>query len=373
MRRIKTAADALTSINCRDIPSIQQSLLDWFDQHKRDLPWRKRRSPYWTWVSEIMLQQTQVAAVVPYFERWVRKYPNIAALAKAQESDVLKIWEGLGYYSRARNLLLGARQLVSTRAGRLPSSVSELRQVPGIGRYTAGAIASIAFNQPEPILDGNVTRVLCRLWDIKGDPRKSAQQRRLWAIARHLATHANAATVNESLMEFGALVCTVHNPRCGSCPLRRTCRAYTLGHVTQRPQMVRRTGSVAKRVHILIARRGRSEVLLHQRDRDTTPWATLWTFPYFESPSQAERLRQIRDWLREQLHCREAKLNLVAEGRYSVTRFRVSYAAVEVPMPASTHSSPLRDHKWVKASRLGELVMPAPHRRLATKLFHAMT
>ncbi len=370
---MKTAADALTSVDCRDIPSIQQSLLDWFDQHKRDLPWRKKRNPYWIWVSEIMLQQTQVATVIPYFERWVRQYPSIAALAKARESDVLKIWEGLGYYSRARNLLHGARQLVLSRDGRLPSSVSELRQIPGIGRYTAGAIASIAFNQPEPILDGNVTRVLCRLGDIKGDPRKPEQQRRLWSIARTLATHANAATINEGLMELGALVCTVHNPHCDSCPLRRTCRAYAHGHVMQRPQVMRRTGSISKRVHILVARRASAEVLLHERARDATPWANLWTFPTFEGRSAGERLGQVRDWLLEHLHCQPTKWGLVAKGQYSVTRFRVTYAAVEVRLPALTRTRPPQGYKWVKGSRLGELVMPAPHRRLAAELFEAGT
>ena len=344
---------------------FQQTLLDWFHASKRDLPWRRNRNPYLIWVSEVMLQQTQVATVVPYFERWIRKYPSVAALATAEESDVLKSWEGLGYYSRARNLMRGAQRVVADHGGKLPSTVGELLQIPGIGRYTAGAIASIAFGQPEPVLDGNVMRVLCRIWDIPGDPRKPLLQRRLWSMARQLATDTDAGHLNESLMELGALVCTPRTPKCPSCPLRRQCLAHKIGSVEQRPQIVRDEGGIRKQVQILIARRGVSRVLVHKRDRTMTPWANLWTFPYVEATTSGTRFAAIARWLRERLQLESASLAVVAEGKYSITRFNVAYTAVETSLPASSKLRLPDGYQWVNGKQLDGLAMPAPHRRLA--------
>ena len=347
------------------IRKFQQSLLDWFEVSKRDLPWRRNRNPYVIWVSEIMLQQTQVATVVPYFERWLQKYPSIAALAKARESDVLKAWEGLGYYSRARNLMRGAQRIMARHAGKLPSTVDELLQIPGIGRYTAGAIASLAFDRPEPALDGNVMRVLCRVWDIAGDPRRSPLQRRLWSMARQLATGTDTARLNEGLMELGALMCTPQTPKCSSCPLRRQCRAYEQGRVEQRPQIVRSPSGIRKQVQILIARRGASRVLVHKRDRTMTPWANLWTFPFFETRASGGRFAVIRKWLSEHFRLKSTPLAIVDEGKYSITRFSVAYAAVEATLNEFAKFQLPESYLWVNRKHLDELVMPAPHRRLA--------
>src|ERR1035437_6082269 len=246
---------------------IVPRLLAWFAQNARDLPWRRTRDPYAIWVSEVMLQQTQVKTVLPYWERWMRALPTIAALAKAKPHTLHKLWEGLGYYTRVRNLQRAARLIVEQHGGRFPNDFDALLALPGIGPYTAGAVCSIAFDQPQPILDGNVIRVLTRLCGIGGDPRERKTNARLWQLAKELVlraaetdartsasphashTRCDGATArrvtppasrpcsqfNQSLMELGALVCTPRQPRCGVCPIAKHCVAYQEDRVDQLP------------------------------------------------------------------------------------------------------------------------------------------
>ncbi len=357
------------SIRGFEIPKAQQSLLDWFGEHKRDLPWRKSRDPYLIWVSEIMLQQTQVSTVVPYFERWIRSYPNISALAIAAEDEVLKAWEGLGYYSRARNLMRGARHVMTNYAGRLPQNPHDLRQIPGVGRYTAGAIASIAFDLPEPVLDGNVMRVLCRLLDLEGDPRKPPLLEQLWSLARQLVTDTNAARLNESLMELGALVCTRQNPQCISCPLNRQCLALKHRRVQERPQAALRADELKREVQIVIARLEPSQVLVQRQDQRAAHWANLWTFPFLEATSQARRILRVRNWLTTQLNCATSAGSVVSEGKYSITRHRIEYVVLEVTVTLTPQTLLPPSYAWIDRSQLRELAMPAPHRRLANEHF----
>ena len=205
-------------------------LLRWATKNLRDLPWRvEPRDPYRVWVSEIMLQQTQVVTVIPYFRRFTERFPTVQALAAAPLDDVLKLWEGLGYYARARNLHRAARKVVAEFEGRLPDTVEELSQLPGIGRYTLGAIASIAFGRDAPVVDGNVKRVLCRVYAIRGDARRPAVQKKLWALAEANLPKGKAGRWNEAMMELGATVCTPRSPRCDECPLAGVCRARALG------------------------------------------------------------------------------------------------------------------------------------------------
>ncbi len=230
----------MSSAPTPDTPHLASALLKWLSAARRDLPWRRRRDPYAVWISEIMLQQTQVATVVSYFERWMIRFPDIRALAAAPLDDVLKTWEGLGYYARPRNLHLAAQQIVAKYAGELPADREVLLSLPGIGRYTAGAILSLAFGQVEPVLDGNVRRVLCRLHDIADDPRHPATERRLWALAKdwvEAAPSGLAGDLNEGLMELGALVCTPGLPDCTACPLAEGCQAHAHGTEAQRPIM----------------------------------------------------------------------------------------------------------------------------------------
>jgi A/G-specific adenine glycosylase len=217
---------------------ISSALLDWIATGRRDLPWRLTRAPYAVWISEIMLQQTQVASVTPYFERWMIRFPSVRALAEAPLDDVLKAWEGLGYYARARNLHAAAREIVAQHGGEVPADRKALLHLPGIGRYTAGAILSLAFGRSEPILDGNVRRVLCRVDDIADEPKAPATERWLWARAEVLVKAAptgKAGDLNEALMELGALVCTPGKPDCAACPLAQWCLAHARGVETARP------------------------------------------------------------------------------------------------------------------------------------------
>ena len=217
---------------------IATALLDWIAAGRRDLPWRHARTPYAVWISEVMLQQTQVASVTPYFERWMGLFPDVQALTDARLDAVLKAWEGLGYYARARNLHAAAQRIVALHGGELPADQVLLLQLPGIGRYTVGAILSLAFGQPEPVLDGNVRRVLCRVYDIAEDPRAPTTERRLWELADDLvkaAPSGQAGDLNESLMELGALVCSPGLPDCDACPLAQWCLAHRRGLETARP------------------------------------------------------------------------------------------------------------------------------------------
>jgi len=208
-----------------DARALRGLLLRWYRGHRRDLPWRRSTDPYAIWISESMLQQTRVDTVIPFYERFIARFPDARALARAELDDVLEIWTGLGYYSRARNLHRAAAQLVRDHGGELPDDPEALRALPGIGRYTAGAVASIAFDRPEPVVDGNVARVLARLRDIREDVRSAPVQRRLWQEAGALAAGPSPGDLNQALMELGATVCTPRRPRCDTCPLEPRCAA----------------------------------------------------------------------------------------------------------------------------------------------------
>ncbi len=208
-------------------PLFQSTLLSWFDQHKRDLPWRRTKDPYKIWVSEIMLQQTQVATVIPYYKRWIQQFPTPQAVAEASEDNILKAWEGLGYYSRVRNFQQACREIVDKYDGKVPDTLKEIQQLPGIGRYTAGAILSIAYDQAVPLVDGNVIRVLSRLFAIRKDPKKNSEL--FWELAESLVPQQSAGDFNQALMELGATVCTPVNPACLICPIGKFCQAKKQG------------------------------------------------------------------------------------------------------------------------------------------------
>jgi A/G-specific adenine glycosylase len=240
------------------VKTTRQLLLDWYRANRRDLPWRRTRDPYAVWISEAMLQQTRVETVIPYWERFLARFPDVGALAEAEPDAVLGAWAGLGYYSRARNLQRAAQVVVAQHAGRLPDTAEALRELPGIGRYTAGAVASIAFDRPEPVVDGNVARVLVRLHAIRESPKRPAVAARLWELAAELARGPNPGDLNQALMELGALVCTPRAPRCPSCPLRRRCAAQRAGDPETLPVRVRKPAPRAvEAVAAAIIRRGR--------------------------------------------------------------------------------------------------------------------
>lgn len=214
---------------------ITQPLLNWWDQDHVDLPWRNTRDPYAIWVAEIMLQQTQIATVIPYYERWLARFPTVQDLAAASLDEVLKLWEGLGYYGRARNLHAAAQTVVDEYGGQLPRTATSLMKLKGIGRYTAGAIASIAFDEPVPVLDGNVIRVLSRLHDLPGDVTTTAVKKRLWHLSAELVPEQRPGDFNQALMELGQRVCLPSQPHCLLCPLTSQCLARQRGTQLERP------------------------------------------------------------------------------------------------------------------------------------------
>jgi A/G-specific adenine glycosylase len=219
----------------RAVGPVRDALLVWYRENRRDLPWRRMRDPYAIWISEAMLQQTRVETVIPYWERFLARFPDVTALAEADQDDVLGHWAGLGYYSRARNLHRAARDVVERHGGVIPGDVEALRELPGVGRYTAGALASIAFDLPEPVVDGNVMRVLSRLRGIRDDVGRPTIREQLWEEAADLARCETPGDLNQGLMELGATICTPRAPRCPACPVVRHCDAHRAGDAEQLP------------------------------------------------------------------------------------------------------------------------------------------
>ena len=346
---------------------IGAPLLRWFRGAQRDLPWRRTSDPYAIWVSEMMLQQTQVATVIPYYELWMARFPTLRALAEASEDEVLHAWQGLGYYSRARNLLNGAREVVRRFGGRLPSTVDELRSLPGIGPYTAGAIASIAYNVPAPIVDGNVIRVLSRLFALRGDPKKAPLKNRLWELAAELIPLGHASEFNPALMELGATVCTPVNPKCAACPLAEACEARRLGIQDQLPETAARP--TVTPVHMVAALVWRGErVLIVQRRDDENRWAGMWQFPNTEVHSDEAAADAVRRAVRETVGVEVVPGPQATVVRHSVTRYRISLeachcaAAVGDPKPVNC-----RAWNWVSVAQLGDYALPAAHRAIARR------
>jgi A/G-specific adenine glycosylase len=338
----------------------------WFAHAHRELPFRNGNNPYATWVSEIMLQQTQVKTVIPYFSRWMHRFPNITTLAAASESEVLSSWQGLGYYSRARNLHLAAKQLVAEYQAELPRDPKALLRLPGIGRYTAGAIASIAYNLPEPIVDGNVIRVLTRLDARHGNPRVRPLSEALWSRAETLVKISEPSRFNQGLMELGALVCTPQNPACAVCPLLSECRGRSQNLIDQLPELPKRSRVVVRHVVVLFARRANT-VLLRQQPPSAIHWSRMFVLPYVESTATEplERVAEVVTYAKH-LHGRARLVTTkpLVTIRYPITRFRFEaevYAVANIPTNAKTV-------QYYPLSEIDSLAVPAPHRKLITRL-----
>jgi A/G-specific adenine glycosylase len=262
------------------VTSLRSQLLAWFDRHQRGLPWRRTKDPYAIWVSEVMLQQTQVDRVVPFFERFLATFPTVTALAAASVPEVLAQWSGLGYYSRARNLHKAAQAVVATHQGTLPDTVESLLTLPGFGRYTAGAVASIAFGKAAPLVDGNVARVLSRLFVIEGVPGEKQREAALWAKATELVAGERPGDWNQALMELGATVCVPSNPLCLVCPIQRSCGALAKGRVDELPPP--KPAAKRKRLELVAAIVDRSGDLLLARRPESGLFGGLWELPCAE-------------------------------------------------------------------------------------------
>lgn len=255
-----------------------EQLTTWYEQHKRNLPWRKTNDPYRIWVSEIMLQQTKVDTVIDYYERFMEMYPTVFDLAKAEEQEVLKVWEGLGYYSRARNLHSAAKEVVSRFQGIVPDDPKLLGELKGIGPYTKGAISSIAFKKPEAAVDGNVMRVLSRVLYIRDNISDMRTRKRFENIIQDIIIHADPSSFNQGLMELGALICTPKKPACLLCPVKENCRALEFGEVENVPVKLKKKKQRVERYAVLLVKDETGNIAIEQRP-NTGLLANMWQFP----------------------------------------------------------------------------------------------
>ncbi len=306
------------------LQSFRRRLLGWYRRNARDLEWRKSRDPYRIWVSEIMLQQTQVATVAEYFPRFLAAFPTVEALAAAPEEQVLRLWEGLGYYRRARQLHRAAGVVMREYGGCFPRELEGVLALPGIGRYTAGAITSIAFDAPSPILEANTIRLFSRLLAYRGDPQQSAGQKLLWAFAEEVLPQRETSIFNQALMELGSLVCTPRAPDCRQCPAMSLCPTYAKGLQEQIPLAKQKPHIENVREAAVVVRR-RKQILLMRRGEGGR-WAGLWDFPRFALTGGADESsdREVTDKLKELTGVVARPRQLLTTLKHGVTRFRIT-------------------------------------------------
>jgi A/G-specific adenine glycosylase len=347
-------------------------LLDWFSKNARDLPWRRTRDPYAVWVSEIMLQQTQVKTVIPFWNRWLRELPEIASAAGASSGKIHKLWEGLGYYTRVRNLQKAAQMIVEQHGGKFPENFDDVLALPGIGRYTAGAICSIAFNQPRPILDGNVIRVLARIFGIAENPKEKETNARLWQLAEQLVRRASLVTrhpslacshFNQSLMELGALVCTPRNPQCLVCPVQKLCVAFKENRVAELPNPGKREAATARHfLAFVIGHQGK--FLVRQRPAGVVN-AHLWEFPNVEvgGPSGGPQQAVTEFNALRITGPRTETLTPLYTVKHSITRYRITLEAFSVSLEKTP--SP-KTGVWKTPAQMRKLAFTAAHKKLAS-------
>lgn len=279
-----------THLRDRALRKFQKQLLTWFRAHQRDLPWRGSRDPYRIWVAEIMLQQTRIAAVMPYYDRFLKHFPSVESLAAAPQQEVLKLWSGLGYYSRARNLHVAAKKIVADHDGNFPRELEAALELPGIGAYTAAAVLSIAYDAPFAVLDGNVARVLARIHAIRGDLRTPRTWRALTETANHLLARKSASDWNQALMELGEVICTPKSPRCLVCPVVQSCRAYAEGVTNEipAPRRKRAPESVIIAAAILLDPQGRTLLVKDPGAHDDVLFSRMWQFPAIQITRDAK-------------------------------------------------------------------------------------
>ena len=320
-----------------NIRPFRRSLLHWFRRHGRDLPWRKTRDPYAILVSEFMLQQTQVVTVIPYYNKWLRRFPDFASVSCASQNDVLHAWQGLGYYNRARNLRAAARIVRDQHRGTLPGDIAAIRKLPGVGRYIANAVATFAYNQPVPIVEANSSRVLARLLDIRAPIDSAIGREKLWKHAAQLVPKRSAARFNSALIDLGALVCLPDKPKCSVCPVRKFCRAKNPGALPIKKSKPRTKRLIER--HAFVVSHGR--VLLEQ---SSARWRGMWILPRFEKGASDQPLYR---------------------STFPFTHHRIAFVVYRRATP--NRISPTQ--QWFES--IDDIAMPSPHRRAAQALLSA--
>ncbi len=346
--------------------SLRRRLLTWFGKNARDLPWRETGDPYRIWVSEVMLQQTQVATVVPYYQRFLRMFPTVVALAKADEADVLRMWEGLGYYRRARQMHAAAQLMVDRHQGEFPGDISAARALPGIGRYTAGAVLSIAFDQRQPIVEANTVRLYSRLLAYDQDPTTGQGQAVLWEFAESLLPRKHVGAFNQALMELGSEICTARQPACEKCPLATLCPTQAKGLQRQIPAMKKKPAVEALRQACVVVWRN-NRVLL-RRCGDQERWAGMWDFPRFDL--LAQRGAALRTELSEKVAAmtgiRIRPGTRLTSIKHCVTRYRIHLACYE----AAHEMGVIRGDRlaWVRVEQLKKYPLNVTARKICEVL-----
>lgn len=346
--------------------AIAGNLLAWYATNQRDLPWRRSRDPYCIWVSEVMLQQTRVETVVPYYERWMAQFPTLEALAAAPEEQVLKAWEGLGYYSRARNLQQAVQEVVAEYGGQVPDDPAAIGALKGVGPYTAGAILSIAYNRPVAAVDGNVMRVFARLFAIDDDIARPATRKAIAALVESLMPAGAASAFNQAVMDLGAMVCTPRSPKCLICPLREQCKALEAGRVGELP--VKGKAKAPRPVDMVAAALWNGDRLLIVRRPPQGLLAGLWAFPGGERPAEVPWERALHASIWEQFGAEiEVEAHLVDVTHvfsHLVWNLRC-FTARLAPGQEIRENETVR---WVRQEELSAYALPAAHQKIASAL-----
>lgn len=355
------------------VRALGEALLPWFALHRRDLPWRVDYQPYAVWISEIMLQQTQMERGVAYFHRWMARFPDVASVAAASEEEVLRLWEGLGYYSRARHLHKAAQQIMREHGGVFPSTLEHIRALPGVGPYTAGAIASIAFGHLLPCVDANVERVIARVFDVDGPVKQEPAASRIRELALALVPQGRAREHNQAMMELGALVCR-RKPRCEVCPLAEICESLRLGIVAERPVPGKKTAITPLTVVTGVLRH--SGRIFVQKRLETGVWGGLWEFPGGRvEPSERPEEAVAREFMEETGFTTRVTdaYGIIRHGyttyRITLHCFGLALTTRETEQPSPPVLTAATAWRWVSPEELEGLAMPAAHRKLADQLF----
>ncbi|OGW86023.1 MAG: A/G-specific adenine glycosylase [Omnitrophica bacterium RIFCSPHIGHO2_02_FULL_46_11] len=347
-----------------NVSQFQKRLISWFLKHQRPLPWRVHGNPYRIFVVEVMLQQTQMNTVIPYYKRWLKVFPNVGTLSRAPLDQVLKLWEGLGYYTRARNLHKASKIIVTKFGGKIPSDLETLQSLPGIGRYTAGAIASIAFQKPVSLVDGNVMRVLSRVFHIRKDIKKPDTQKLMYQIAKTLIPEKNPGIFNQALMELGSLVCVPEIPKCPACPIKNLCLAYQKGDQSKLP--IRSKTVEVKEIEMVVGILAKNGKFLIRRRPNRGIWGGLWEIPGtmrlpYQKPEEA-----LKEEFKSAFGISIAIVKKVPPFEHRFTHRKALIRPFQIKALSNgrgkqAQTGPVR---WVDQKSLNKLSFPVPHQKI---------
>lgn len=336
--------------------------MQWFDIHgRKNLPWQDNKTAYRVWVSEIMLQQTQVKTVIPYYLRFMAHYCDIKRLANAEQDEVLHLWTGLGYYARARNLHKTAKIIQDDHAGHFPESSIELQQLPGIGRSTAGAILSFAYDQHEPILDGNVKRILCRYYQVEGWSGQSKVQKELWILINAITPQKRCADFNQALMDLGSSLCSRSKPQCEQCPLQKHCKAYLTQQTAHYPQPKPKKDKPIKTAYLLMIHLPSGEILLEKRPEQGI-WGGLWSFP------QCQTKEEIAQWLEQHQYTNTDAIIFEEAFKHTFSHFHLLITPTIIVIKETYQINDHKTYRWFNQKKPLKLGMPAPIKELISNI-----